>query len=227
MKTYYAIGTIGDAYVILCKLYSVAMKEKILCRHYTAYEELRPVIKDIYSLIPNISVEFISERSLDIDLRGAFRYQGQEREQNRYNLKSEYYPEFELGNIDRFNLPEAYETLQIKAGTHGRNRSLRIEIIKGILNNSKLPIILIGENTMSLTAEGFNATDLRGKSSIKEVINIIKNSKHFYGRHGFLSFVAASQKVPSDIHIECQTDVIGVNARMEAVEEWRRFLIRR
>jgi len=224
-KIYYASGTIGDAYVILCKLYSVAKKEKILCRHYVRYKRLRPIIKDIYSLVPNISVEFISERSSDIDLTGAFHYQGDEREQDRYNLKPEYYPEFELENIGRFNLPEVYETLQIKAGSHG-DRSLPPEIIKGILNGTRLPVVVVGEN-MDLPVENLGAIDLRGKSSIKEVVDIIKGSKHFYGPLGFLSFVAVSHRVMSDVYIKSQEDMNAIKFRIEAIEEWKKFLIRR
>jgi len=226
MKTYYAGGTIGDAYVILCKLYSVAKKEKVLCKHYTAYERLRPIIKEIYSLIPNISVEFISKRGSDVELTGAFHYQGQEREQNRYNLEPEYYPEFESADVDRFNLPEAYETLQIKAGSHG-DRSLLSEAINRILNSSRLPVVLIGENTMDLLTESFNAMDLRGKTSVKEVASIIKGSKHFYGSLGFLSFLAVSQRIMSDVYIKSQQDISAIKFRIETIEEWREFFIRR
>lgn len=226
MKTYYAGGTVGDAYVILCKLYSVAKKEKILCRYYTAYERLRPVIKDIYSLVPNIRVEFMNERNSDVEMVGAFKYQGQEREQNRYNFEPEYYPEFESGDVSYFNLPEAYEALQIKAGSHG-DRDLLPEVFNRILRVSKLPVVLIGENTSSFSSESFNAMDLRGKTSVKEVVSIIRGSRHFYGPLGFLSFVAVSQRIMSDVYIKAQQDISAIKFRIEAVEEWRSFLIRR
>lgn len=226
MKTYYASGTVGDAYVILCKLYSVAKKEKILCRHRTRYEGLRSTIKDVYSLIPNIGVEFIKARSSDVELIGAFHYQGKEREKNRYNLKPEYYPEFESGDISHFRLPEAYEILQIRAGSHG-SRSLLPEAINRILNGSRLPVVLIGENSTGFPTGNSNAVDLRGKTSIKEVVGIIKESIHFYGLLGFLSFVAVSHKIKSDVYLKSQLDISAIKIRIEAVEEWRRFLIRR
>jgi len=226
MKTYYAGGTIGDAYVILCKLYSVAKKEKILCRHHIRYEGLRPTIKDIYSLIPNISVEFTSEKESDVELTGAFRYQGQEREQNRYNLNPEYYPEFESGDIGRFRLPEAYETLQITAGSHG-GRQILSQSIKTIVNGSRLPVVLVGENSAGISAGNSNAVDLRGKTSVKEVVGIIRESRHFHGLLGFLSFVAVSHKIKSDVYLKSQLDISAIKIRIEAIEEWRRFLIRR
>lgn len=225
MKTYYASGTVGDTYVILCKLYSAAKRGKILCSHRTAYEKLEPVIRDIYSLVPNIKVQFRKSKSPAVEICGAFRFQGQETEQAEYNLKPEYYPEFEQEDIGRFNLPEAYETLQIRAGSHG-DRSLLPETIKGILNGTKLPVALVGENA-DLPTESLGAIDLRGKSSIKEVVGIIKGSKHFYGPLGFLSFVAVSHKVMSDVYLKSQLDISAIKIRIEAVEEWKKFLIRR
>jgi len=226
MKAYYASGTIGDAYVILCKLYALAKKEKILCSHYTTYEKLEPVIRDIYSLLPNINVQFRKPKIPMVEIWGSFCSPRQGVEQNEYNLVPEYYPEFELGNIGHFKLPEIYEVLQIEAGSHGA-RCLHMDAIRNILNCSRSPIVLIGKITASLPAESFNAMDLRGKTSVKEVIGIIKGSKHFYGLLGFLSFVAVSHKIMSDVYIKSQQDVDAIKIRIEAVEEWRRFLIRR
>lgn len=229
MKIYYTTGTIGDAYVILCKLYSVAKKEKILCKHYPGFERLQPAIRDVYSLMPNIDVEFISERSLDVNLWGTFEPGQLKKERSRYGLKQpEYYPEFELGNLRHFNLPEAYVTLQIKAGTHDfGSRSLVADTVREILGDSKLPVVVIGERTAILPAGSINTLDLRDRTSIKEVIGIIKNSVHFYGLLGFLSFVAASHRVMSDLWIKSPLDINAIKIRQEAVEEWRRFLIRR
>ena len=226
MKIYHASGTVGDTYVILCKLYRIAAWERILCNHYVAYKELRPVIREIYALLPNIELSFKDIETPVVELSGAFRFPGQEAEQGKYNLNPEYYPEFEPGNIDRFNLPQAYETLQVKAGSHGE-RSLYAETIVRILAESNLPVILIGENSESLSAEDFNVIDLRGKSSVKETISIIKESERFHGPLGFLSFVAVSQRVMSNVYMRSQLDISAISFRTEAVEEWRRFLIRR
>lgn len=226
MKTYHASGTVGDAYVILCKLYRIAARERILCNHYVAYEELRPVIREVYALLPNIELIFKDIEVPIVEISGAFCFPGQEIEQDKYNLNPEYYPEFEPGNIDRFNLPQAYKTLQVKAGSHGE-RSLHVETTKRILAESNLPVIIIGENSESLPSGDFNAIDLRGKSSVKETISIIKESEHFHGPLGFLSFVAASQKVMSDVYMRSQLDISAISYRTEAVEEWRRFLTKR
>lgn len=229
MKIYYTRGTVGDAYVILCKLYHIAKKEKILCQHYSGLKRLEPTIRAIYSLVPNINVEFISEQNSDINVWGTFESMRLEEDQNRYNLtQPEYYPEFELGDLSHFDLPEAYVTLQIKAGTHDPgSRSLSADTIGEIFVNSKLPVVVIGEKTIKLPMDSFNALDLREETTIKEVINIIKNSKHFYGLLGFLSFVAASHKIMSDLWIKSNQDINAIKIRQEAVEEWRKYLIKR
>lgn len=229
MRTYYTGGTIGDAYIILCKLYSIATKEPILCKHFTAYENLRPTIKEIYGLLPNISIEFTNEQNSDIGICGNFEPSQAKKEQSRYNLKQpEYYPEFELGDLNHFNLPKSYVTLQIKAGTHGWNhRNLSVDNSRKILDHSKLPVVIIGEKTIDLPSGNFNILDLRDMTTIKEVINIIKNSQHFYGLLGFLSFVAASYKIMSDLWIKSKLDINAIKIRQEVIEEWRRFLIKR
>jgi len=210
MKVFYAGGTIGDTYVILCKLYRVAKKKKILVRHYTLWKSLKPTIREIYGLLPNVSVEFLKDKPSDAKLRGAFRYDGWEAERDKYNLQPEYYPEFESGDTERFNLPEDYITIQLVSGAR-EDRKLSQEKVDEVLRNSKYPDFIVGKN-------GSN-------TSIKEVISIIKGSRHFYGPQGFLSFVAVSQKVPSTVYVTSKSDNHAIGARIEAVEEWNKYLI--
>jgi len=226
MRTYYAGGTIGDAYVILCKLYPIAKRERILCSHHTAYKELEPVIREIYSLLPNVKVEFREFKSPTVEICGAFCFPEKEKEQAEYGLEPEYYPRFELESIEYFSLPESYEVLQTIAGIR-QHRRLDMREVKEILDNSKSPVVLIGENDIRFPTGNYEVVDARGKNSIKEDVNIIRGSKHFYGPHGFLSFVAVSQKVLSTVFLKSQTCVNGIRARIEAVEQWRRFLIKR
>lgn len=212
MKVYYTGGTIGDAYVILCKLYSVAKREEILCRHYTEYKETERTIQEIYSLLPNIKVEFLKNKPSEIQICGAFRHLDKNIEWDKYELKPEYYPEFELGSVKRFDLPENYITIQLTSGLREDRKLLPKEINK-IMKRSKYPVITVGKNG--------------NKTSIKEVISIIKESLHFYGPQGFLSFVAVSQKVLSTIYIKSEAEVIAVQRRIEAAKEWKKFLIKK
>lgn len=218
MRTYYTGGTIGDTYITLCKLYSVAKKEEILCRHHTVHKEIEQVVREVYSLLPNIYVEFLKDELSEVQIHGVFRQLGAE--QDKYNFKPEYYPEFELENIECFKLPEAYVVMQTVSGFR-QDRKLSTKIIKEVLVNAKLPIVLVGEAGEKV--EGIS--DVRGFTSIRQIINIIKNSKYFYGPQGFLSFVAVSQKVPSTVYVTSNGDDGAIQRRIGVVEEWRKFLV--
>jgi len=220
MKTYYAGGTVGDAYIILCKLYSVAMKEPILCKHYTAHKSVKSVIKEIYGLVPSIKVEFVDKSFSGVALSGAF--ENLIAEKVTYGTEPEYYPEFKLESVKQFDLPETYVVLQTVSGIR-RDRKMFVGTIQSVLTNAKLPVVLIGE-----VDERVNwSNDVRRQTSIKQDINIIRNSKHFYGLQGFLSYVAVSQKVPSTVFIETRSDEGAIQARTEAVEQWRKYLTKR
>jgi len=62
MMTFSCSGTLGDAYVTLCKLKTAAIAGPVLCNHYTTHKKLRPQIKKIYSLLPNVTVKFVNKR---------------------------------------------------------------------------------------------------------------------------------------------------------------------
>jgi len=68
---------------------------------------------------------------------------------------------------------------------------------------------------------------LRNKTTIRETITIIKNSQHFYGLQGFLSFTALSQKIQSTIYIRNEGDKTAIFGRIELIPEWNKFFIRR
>jgi len=220
MKTYYAGGTVGDAYVILCKLYSIAIKEPILCKHHTKYEATKPIIEEIYGLVSGIKVEFLNMAFSGVELNGAF--QNLAAEKASYGIEPEYYPEFGLESIECFNLPETYAVLQTVSGIR-QDRKLLMELVEEVLTSAEFPIVLVGETDKRIT----KSNDVRKRTSIKQVINIIRNSKHFYGPQGFLSYVAVSQKVHSTVFTRTLGDGIAIQARTEAVEQWRRYLIKR
>ena len=220
MRAYYTGGTVGDTYVTLCKLYSVAKREEILCRHHTKHKQVEQIVREIYSLLPKIYVEFLEDELSEVQVHGVFWHQDQRLEWEKYKLKPEFYPEFELESVEHFELPGAYMVLQTISGIR-QNRKLPIGIIDEILANTNLPIVLIGDADERVIRKD----DVCGATSIKQIINIIRNSKHFYGPQGFLTFVAVSQKVPSTVYITSDGDDIAVQRRIEATEKWKRFLV--
>jgi len=224
MRTFYTAGTVGDSYVILCKLYRIARKERILCRHYTSYVPARPLIKEIFSLLPNIQVEMLINKDAKVWVRGTFSHDTGKEEAEEYGLTPEYYPVFDSADAKRFDLPMEYEVLQIEAGTDPVKRKTRLpeKTITNIIANGTLPLIVVGDRSFGMT--GKNLIDLSGKTTIQEVIAIIRNARHFYGRVGFLCFVALSQKIPSSIEIPSR-EKLPAQLTFLAVKEWRKFFV--
>lgn len=227
MRTFYTAGTVGDSYVILCKLYPIAKKERILCRHYTSYAPARPLIKEIFSLLPNIQVEMLMNKDPEVYVRGTFFHDTDKEEAKEYGLTPEYYPVFDSTDVKRFGLPEAYEVLQIEAGTHPIKRRSRLpeKMFNDIIRNVTLPLVIIGDKSFGMKSE--NLIDLGGRTTVREVITIIRNSRHFYGRIGFLSFVAASQKVPLSIELPSEQHIVAAPLSFNAVSGWEKFFVRR
>ncbi len=65
--------------------------------------------------------------------------------------------------------------------------------------------------------------DLRGKTSIKEVVKIIKESHHFYGCLGLLSLIALSQVVCSTLYKPLYLkDKHAFESRIQPIAEWKR-----
>lgn len=211
----------GDAYIILCKLYSVAMKKSILCKHYTKHKDVRHIIEEVYGLVPSIEVEFLDAPFPGVRMSGAF--QNCVAEKAEYGIEPEYYPRFELG--DGFVLPKTYEVLQIEAG-RDQSRRLSLGIMEKVLEASNAPMVVVGASGGAHFVKGYGVVDLRGKTNIKQVVGVIKNSNHFYGPQGFLSYVAVSQRVFSTVFTKTRSDEVAIRARTEAVEQWRRYLVK-
>lgn len=231
MKVYYTGGSLGDTYVIVCKLYSIAKNEKILCKHYTEDDAIKPAVSEIYSLMPNIAVEFRDDDE-HLGITGQFihhKLQGEQMtylpEGNMYNLRLERHPEFELGSVERFGLPDNYVVLQLQSGANPKKiRRVSVEEIDEILKDNEYPIVVIGKDNMDVSRIEHNIIDLRWMTSIKEAINIIKGAKHFYGCLGLLSLVALSHQVYSTLYKPLSLkDKHTYESRIFPIVEWRRY----
>lgn len=207
-NVYYTGGTAGDAYIILCKLYNIARENEIIIRHYTKHDNAKKLVKEIYKLSPNIKVEFVDKKHPFI-INGGFE------DKNKYDV--EFYPKFEISG--KFNLPKKYSVLQVSAGINNQRR-LASKVFNSILYKGTV-FVLVGSPGQEINNS--NAIDLRGKTDIKEVINIIRNADHFYGYQGLLSFIALSQKVKSDVYIRSAGDAHAVKVRIENVQEWKKY----
>lgn len=234
MKVYYAGGSLGDTYIIVCKLYSVAKEEKILCNHHTEQDAIKPAVREIYSLMPNIAVEFCDDEK-PLGITGQFLHHKLEGkrmtylpDKDMYNLKLECYPEFELGSIERFKLPRDYAVLQLQSGANlEKLRRINGEEIERILKDSTYPIVIIGRDDVDIPRTEHSIINLKRMTNIKEAVKIIKGAKHFYGCLGLLSLVALSHQVYSTLYKPLYLkDKHAYESRIQPIAEWRKYVER-
>lgn len=223
MKIYYTSGTAGDAYIILCKLYLQAISEQILCKHYTIHKKTHLIIKEIFSLMPNIFLEFLDNLPRQPRIRGAFFYDGYKNE-NPYNLKPVFYPDFNLPSLSHIKLPEKYIVIQPISGTRG-NRKLDKKTIKKIIKESNFMPVFVGKNRYKLgLSKTLNIFNFSGQTTFKEDLSIIKGCQYFFGSQGVLSFFAISQKIMSTIYVSNDYERSALHARVEVIKEWAGYL---
>ena len=231
IRTFYASGTLGDAYVILCKVYRVARDELVFLKHYTENESLKSSILEIYSLISGIGVEF-RDNGDPFGITGQFIHHklvGKQMtylpDDDGYGLELECHPDFNIGSEDRFGLPDYYVTMQIESGANPKKiRRLTAQEIERIIDKSELPVVILGKDNVDFKQEN-GAIDLRGKTSIKEMVKIIRGSHHFYGCLGLLSLVALSQRVHSTLYKPLYLkDKHAFESRIQPVAGWKRYV---
>ena len=201
MKTFSTSGTGGDTLISVLKLYGIKGKKKV--RHYTIHENMHPVIKEIYSLLPNLEVEFVKERDLENPKMESFFAR---------DYDYEPFPDFELEPYP--DLPEDYIVVVPRAGRP--NTSPRV------LSNKQIGDVINGKNAVFLGSQKleheFDVLDLMGKTSMLEAFSIIRGAKHVYTPQGVTAFFALSQKVPTTVYLYNVHDVDGFYVR--CAEEW-------
>ena len=192
-------GTLGDTYITVCKLYqlyqlSQSNNEKIKVYHYTEQEYWHQEIKDIYSLLPNIEVELVTELKDEVPVLIPMPKLDQ----------MEFFPKFDKidSELDcsKYN---NYLLIQVNSGKpknaalskNGTKNTkiLNNEIIQKIINENKnsFTCVLIGTEECQ---EFDNCINLINKTSIKDVIHLTQNCSSFIGPEGLLVFVALSNK---------------------------------
>ena len=199
-------GTVGDAYIILCKIISSAAGG-VLLSHFTKHPSCHNSIREIYNLIPNIKVNFTKSFKFPV-LSGNFN------QNEGYEYDFEPYPKFQLPIVD--NLPKKYCVVQLSSGRPGKPRLLPDRIIKKAFQTS-LPIVLLGTDSTLIE----NAIDFRNKTSIAEAVSIINKANEFTGYQGFLSWVALSQKISSNIYAQSKSDKHAIKVRCQY---WTNYL---
>ncbi len=217
MYDYNCGGTMGDTYVILCKLYNEAIENKIKVHHYTGQSQLNPLVEEVYSLLPNISIDW-SDSPFKSTLCGHLEdnHICQWEKEGVYNYTINYFPEFDFGGTEK-KMPKSYQVLQVKSGRKGQDRTIPKQIVNDI-KKDKFTVI-VGTDNLYGNLSNKDTLDLRGKTTFKEAMQIVKDADYFYGFIGIMTYVATSNKVNSDVYVTKRFD--GSELRLN--NEWGNY----
>lgn len=221
MHTYVCSGTLGDTYINLCILYNLAVKEEVLCKHHTLILEWHSLIEQIYSLLPNIRVEFIEKRKMSYP-RIYSTFSHQEKYGDQFTKPEEWcvFPEFVFPKTD-IELPDKYVVLSPQSGKPNEIRRIKEKSISKILNTYVDPVVVVGTEVKHKNILGKNVVNIVGKTSLLEAMCIVSKARHFCGFQGLLSFVAISHRVYSDVYAESNNDIRAIFVRMS--EQWKQY----
>ena len=181
-------GTLGDSFIIVLKLMKFG-NTPIKVWHCTSHPYWYQNIKDIYSLLPNVEVEFVTkeERRTDLPIIEA----------SYKHMDTESFPEF---NFEDTYLDKPYLVLQPHSGkpNGGNTKMFNIKWVQDIINlyNTET-IVLLGTHDSYKGIE--NCINLVGETSILNSMKIVSQAEGFIGPEGLLSFVALSHKIISYI----------------------------
>jgi hypothetical protein len=182
------------------------LSEDIRVNHFTKIKAWRPLIREIYSLLPNVSVKFISNK-------GPFIWRRKEA------ARGNPFPEFEFPKSSH-PLPEKYTVLAPQSGKplrYERGRTMRQEEVDKALKASPYPVVVLGisqaRESVQKEINYHKALNLIDKTGLLEASGIVQGAESFVGFQGYLAYVALSQRVPSIIYVNGQ-------------KEWEAFTIR-
>ncbi len=198
MKTYSVSGTLGDCYINLLKLYTQP-RDIISLRHYTIHTSFHPLIREVYSLLPNLRVQFVDSR--DMDNKRIFSHL------NTGEMEHEPFPEFVLPEVE---VPDDYYCVQMRSGKEGDSRWI---------NYNEVPkdkeLVFVGGDPSGVE-EGI---DYGSKLTLLESFYAIRESSHFYCPQGALAFFSMSQKVPTTVWLNNMQDLDGFFNRY--CDDWK------
>lgn len=189
------IGTLGDSYITVCRLYSSDVDTVL---HYNPIIEWNSNIEKIYSLLPSLKVTISNDiKDNDSNFIPLPKYDDMT-----------WFPEF-------FTKKYNYNVIQTNSGKpeeyQKNHKLLSKDVIYDYINYNNGNFILIGTTSYYETIKHHRLINLVNKTSILEAMKIVAESASFFGPEGLMSFVAISHKVYSTIFY---TSYQAVNARI-------------
>ena len=208
MIEFKANGTMGDAYISVCRLYPIAKNEKVRVYHHTRHRFWHGEIERVYHVMPNIGVIY----------DGKF----PSRLPNVDGLKIHCFPEFKFTEtIASYNLPEEYAVVNIKSGRHSqKSRAIRPHAYNKIFEENKNVVIIGDEHSPPI--EDDRVINLCNKTPIWAAMEIVRTAKVFYGFQGLMCFVACSQKVPTYVYVRSDDDKRAVRENIGSCD-WKEY----
>lgn len=208
--TFGTSGTLGDTFVNVLKLYRVSHGTPIGVLHYTIHENWHPQIAEIYSLLPNVSVGFIPQR----DTRHKRIYSEFESDDK---MDVEPFPDFSLPDYP--GLPEEYTVVAPKSGKAFEGRELHPTEVEAMLEFETNPVVIGSPMNTNYCGDYM---DLRGHTSIKEAMTVIRGAQSFIGMQGMLGLFALSQGVPTTMFCKSENTYNAINRRI--LDAWKPYI---
>jgi len=205
----------GDAYLLVCYMRSWG-DTPVEVHHATAREALHHMIREIYSLLPNIKLKIVPHGTKVKPFMGPGAAQILRRETNRPNFTP--FPDWNLPIYP--GLPKKYSVLApISGKPWEKNRSMPQREIDRALKELKEPVVMIGTKNPKVNG----VVDLSGKTTIPEALSIISGASAFSGFQGMLAYMALSQKVPSYVYVNGEGQYLSFRGRM--MRKWVKYCL--
>ena len=205
----YARGTLGDTFFILLKLEPQIRK----IYHYSKHQHVYNKIKEIYSLNPDLEVEFLTSEPKDIEfIKG--------------HLSSDEkiinpFPNFIFPELEEV-LPEEYYAVQLQSGLNQAWRKINaVQLLRVPIDK---PWVILGTDKSQVRLPTDKIQDLRQKTSLPQAFGVIAGSSGYFGPQGILSFVALSQRVKSTIFLMNESDTHACAHRIDKIPEWEKYV---
>ncbi len=227
MKTVKCRGTLGDSYIVNCIYHDLLSREEVLikqCWDYAgnAVDLWQAPIEQIYSLMPNVHVDFVSRKGFDRGLPGVPRIWPSPTKAAKKSLcPMTPHPTFTFPEFSDFTPPKGgYIAMSPRGGKTGEeHRQIGLDEVDSILKTyRKKTFVLIGHNPEFVGHEGPNVVNLINETTVLEAMGIVAGANKFIGVQGLMAYVALSQRVPSVVY----TKSVGYDKafRSRLMPEW-------
>jgi hypothetical protein len=214
-------GGLGDTYLAMCYL-KLLGPAPITVRYRNPHPYYISLVQELFTMMPNVTFEVVP---MDEEIHPDLPNLGDTVKLVSFAGPCVGEPGFPKWNIPpKSELPKSYSVLAPQAGRAGTadreplKRNMHPTEMERALRELEHPVVLLGDAKCPAVS---GTVDLRGKTSLVEAIGIVSRAKRFTGEHGVLAFASLSQKVPSCLYIQRNTEYMPLRGRM--MKGWIRY----